>query len=57
MTAIPLANVAPVSATPLGFKTINGYWIFNLMIRRPISDRLDFQANLTNLTTSRIRTT
>jgi catecholate siderophore receptor len=50
MTAIPLANVAPVSATPLGFKTINGYWIFNLMIRRPISDRLDFQANLTNLT-------
>ncbi len=50
MTAIPQANVAPIATTPLAFKSINGYWIFNLMVRRPISDRLDFQANLINLT-------
>jgi catecholate siderophore receptor len=50
MIAVPQANLAPVSATPMAFKAMNGYWIFNMMIRRPISDRLDFQANLINLT-------
>lgn len=50
LVAVPLSNVAPVSETPMAFKSINGYWIFSAMLRRPISDRLDFQANLINLT-------
>lgn len=50
MVAVPQANVVPVLATPLAFKSINGYWTFNAMLRRPISDRLEFQANLVNLT-------
>jgi len=50
MIAVPQTNVAPISTVPLAFKSINGYWVFNAMLRRPISDRLDFQANLINLT-------
>ncbi|MBS1823469.1 MAG: TonB-dependent receptor [Acidobacteria bacterium] len=50
MVAVPQANVTPILATPLAFKSMNGYWIFNAMLRRPISDRLEFQANLVNLT-------
>ena len=44
--------VGPVSpqAEPLGFKVIPGYVTFNAMIKRPISDRLTFQANINNLT-------
>jgi catecholate siderophore receptor len=41
---------APVSSVPLDFKAIPGYWTFNAMLRRPISDHLDFQANVINLT-------
>ena len=29
-----------------------GYWVFNAMVRRPIGDRVDFQANIYNLTYS-----
>lgn len=50
MVAVPQANVAPVSQTQLAFKSMNGYWIFNVMLRRPINDKVDFQANLVNLT-------
>jgi catecholate siderophore receptor len=50
MIAVPQVNVVPILQTPLAFKSMNGYWIFNAMLRRPISDRLDFQANLVNLT-------
>jgi catecholate siderophore receptor len=50
MVAVPQANVVPILQTPLAFKSINGYWVFNAMLRRPINDRLDFQANLVNLT-------
>ena len=50
MVAVPTTNVVPILQTPLAFKAMNGYWIFNAMLRRPISDRLDFQANLVNLT-------
>lgn len=49
MVAVPQVNVAPISQTPLAFKSMNGYWIFNLMLRRPINDKIDFQANLINL--------
>jgi catecholate siderophore receptor len=40
----------PVTDIPLTFKAIPGYWTFNAMLRRPISDHLDFQANIINLT-------
>ncbi|HMG02882.1 MAG TPA: TonB-dependent receptor [Edaphobacter sp.] len=51
MNAVPLTNgPTPVTDVPLAFKAMNGYWIFNAMLRRPISDRLEFQANLINLT-------
>lgn len=40
----------PVTSVPLDFKAIPGYWTFNAMLRRPISDHLDFQANIINLT-------
>ncbi len=51
MVAVPLTAAAtPVTQVPLAFKTMNGYWIFNAMLRRPINDRVDFQANLVNLT-------
>lgn len=40
----------PVTSVPMAFKAIPGYWTFNAMLRRPISDHLDFQANVINLT-------
>ena len=40
----------PVTALPFAFKVIPGYVTFNAMLRRPISDRLTFQANVNNLT-------
>jgi catecholate siderophore receptor len=30
-------------------KQVPGYWIFNAMLRRPITDRLELQANVNNL--------
>jgi catecholate siderophore receptor len=30
-------------------KQVPGYWIFNAMLKRPISDRLELQANVNNL--------
>jgi catecholate siderophore receptor len=32
-----------------GMKQVPGYWIFNAMVRRPITDRLELQANVYNL--------
>ncbi len=39
----------PVTSVPVAFKSIPGYWVFNAMVRRPISDHVDFQANVINL--------
>jgi catecholate siderophore receptor len=49
--ALPQSSAATaVSSLPLAFKVMPGYWTFSAMIRKPISDRLDFQANVNNLT-------
>lgn len=40
----------PLTAVPIAFKVMPGYVTFNLMLRRPLSDRIDFQANIQNLT-------
>lgn len=37
----------PVLST--GMKQVPGYWVFNAMISRPITDRIELQANLYNL--------
>lgn len=44
------ATPVPVTSVPMDFKAIPGYWTFNAMVRRPISDHLEFQANILNLT-------
>jgi catecholate siderophore receptor len=30
-------------------KQVPGYWVFNAMVRRPLTDRLELQANIYNL--------
>ena len=32
-----------------GMKQVPGYWVFNAMLRRPITDHVEFQANVNNL--------
>ena len=39
-------DVTTVSLVP---KAIPGYWVFNAMVRRRITERIDFQINLNNL--------
>jgi catecholate siderophore receptor len=43
---------APTNLTqvPLVAKSIPGYWVFSAMVRRPINERIDLQANIQNLT-------
>jgi catecholate siderophore receptor len=49
--AIPESLAAtPVSQIPVAFKVIPGYWSFNAMLRRPLTDHLSIQANINNLT-------
>jgi catecholate siderophore receptor len=38
------------ASVPLAAKAIPGYYVLNLMVRRPISERIDFQANINNIT-------
>jgi catecholate siderophore receptor len=35
--------------TSVGMKQVPGYWVFNAMLKRPITDRLELQANVYNL--------
>ena len=35
--------------TATAFKQVPGYWVFNAMLRRPLSDHVDLQANVNNL--------
>ena len=30
-------------------KQVPGYWVFNAMVKRPLTDRLELQANVYNL--------
>jgi catecholate siderophore receptor len=30
-------------------KQVPGYWVFNAMLRRPLTERLELQANVNNL--------
>jgi catecholate siderophore receptor len=33
----------------VGMKQVPGYWVFNAMLKRPLTDKLEFQANVYNL--------
>jgi catecholate siderophore receptor len=35
--------------TSVAMRQIPGYWVFNAMVRRPVTDRLELQANIYNL--------
>jgi len=35
--------------TSVAMRQIPGYWVFNAMVRRPVTDRLELQANVYNL--------
>ncbi len=35
--------------TSVAMKQVPGYWVFNAMLKRPLSERFEFQANVNNL--------
>lgn len=35
--------------TSVAMKQVPGYWVFNAMLKRPIGEKLEFQANLNNI--------
>ncbi len=43
---------APVDVTQVQLvpKSVAGYYVFNVMVRRPITERVDFQVNVNNVT-------
>jgi len=45
----PNPNGAGYVVTSVAMKQVPGYWVFNAMLKRPISDHLEFQANVNNL--------
>jgi catecholate siderophore receptor len=36
--------------TSVAMKQVPGYWVFNAMLKRPLTEKLEFQANVNNLT-------
>jgi catecholate siderophore receptor len=45
----PDPNGSGFVVTSVAMKQVPGYWIFNAMLRRPITERLELQANVNNL--------
>ena len=43
------ANAQGYQVLSTGIKQVPGYWVFNAMISRPITDRIELQANVYNL--------
>ncbi len=35
--------------TSVAMKQVPGYWVFNAMLKRPLTEKLEFQANVNNL--------
>jgi catecholate siderophore receptor len=42
-------NGAGYVVTSVAMKQVPGYWVFNAMVKRPITDRIELQANIYNL--------
>jgi catecholate siderophore receptor len=47
-TTNPLVTTC-YQVTSVGMKQVPGYWVFNAMLRRPLSDHVELQANVNNL--------
>jgi catecholate siderophore receptor len=45
----PNPNGPGYVVTSVAVKQVPGYWIFNAMLKRPISEHLEFQANVNNM--------
>lgn len=45
----PNPNGPGYLVTSVAMKQVPGYWIFSAMLKRPISERFEFQANINNL--------
>jgi catecholate siderophore receptor len=45
----PNPNGPGYVVTSVAMKQVPGYWVFNAMVRRPLTDRLELQANVYNL--------
>jgi catecholate siderophore receptor len=45
----PNPNGAGFVVTSIAMKQVPGYWVFNAMVRRPLTERLELQANVYNL--------
>ena len=45
----PNPNGAGFVVTSVAMKQVPGYWVFNAMLRRPITERLELQANVNNI--------
>ena len=45
----PNPNGAGYVVTSVAMKQVPGYWIFNAMLKRPLSEKLEFQVNVNNL--------
>ena len=46
---VPNPNGAGYVVTSVAMKQVPGYWAFNAMLKRPISEHLEFQANVNNM--------
>lgn len=47
---IPNLNGAGFVVTSVAMKAVPSYWVFNAMVRRPLTERVELQANVYNLT-------
>jgi catecholate siderophore receptor len=47
--ASPCGAVMCYQVTSVAMKQVPGYWVFNAMLKRPITDRLELQVNVYNL--------
>ena len=45
----PNPNGAGFVVTSVAVKQVPGYWVFNAMLKRPITERLELQANVNNI--------
>ena len=46
---VPNPNGPGYLVTSVAMKQVPGYWVFNAMLKRPIGERLEFQANVNNV--------
>jgi catecholate siderophore receptor len=46
---IPNPNGPGYEVTSIAMKQVPGYWVFSAMLKRPISEKFEFQANVNNI--------